>query len=132
MNEFLTHVQQLPYSTAECDIGPIIDFKPGKLSVRYDNETDSGRVWTTVFFLGAVASKITPAVAATVMHIDAYSRVCVVENSRWLHELKSRVKHIEGIFENLRHFVLYFDHECAVEVLAQSLQVSEANDSQQD
>jgi len=119
----INQVEKLSHSTGECDIGPEILFRPGQVSIRYDIETESGVVWTELRFTGAVALRVTPDVAATEDLVSAYSRVCEVELSTWLDHLRAgEADH--GLAEHLRHFIIYFDHFGAVEIVASDYQVS--------
>ena len=114
----------LPHSTAEADVGPIIEHRPGQLTVRYDVEGENGIVWTSLSFDGAIASRFTPAAACETWMVEAYSRVCVVEESPWvkeLHQVSSR--HRERIPDDLRHMLVYFDHHGCLEVLARGAQI---------
>lgn len=112
----------MPISTAECDEGPIIQFTLGDCRVRYDGEDQSGTIWTEVRFHAALAMRFTPDSFVKEEMIAAYSRVCVLEPSPWVDELQGRQQQ-ERLRPSIRHFVLYFDHVGAVEVLAESAEL---------
>jgi len=40
----------LPFSTADCEQGPIVEYRPGRLTLRYDVEGEHGVVWTLLSF----------------------------------------------------------------------------------
>jgi hypothetical protein len=109
----------LKKSTANCDIGPEIEFKPGLLTVRYDSENDLGVDWTTVTFNGVIAVKITPEYASETYAVRAYSKICKLRNSEWLSSL---LKASDGniSLQKLNHYVVYFDHFGSIEIIALS------------
>lgn len=117
---------ELRHSTAECDEGPEILMRPGLLTVRYDAETDTGRTWTTLRFLGAVALRVVPEPAVSPTLARAYSKVALIENSTWLAGFAdtSGDGRLPG---DLRHFVVFFDHYGSVETIARSCDVQEQN-----
>jgi hypothetical protein len=116
----------LPSSTAEADEGPVIEQCPGKLTVRYDLENESGVVWTTLAFDGAMASRFTPDPACEAWMVGAYSRVCVVDESPWLEELRRlSAKSGERIPDDRRHLLVYFDHHGCLEVVARGARLDD-------
>jgi hypothetical protein len=122
--ETFTEYLKLARSTAECDEGPLISMQPGHLAIRYDIETDTGRIWTTIQFAGAVALRITPDPAVSTLMIQGYSKVGIVKGSLWLASMVGARG--DGQLPNdLSHFVVYFDHYGAVETLARSCEVQE-------
>src|SRR5713226_892965 len=95
---------ELPYSTAEADEGPVVEQRPGKLTVTYDAEDQSGIVWTRLSFDAAIASRFTPDTACEVWMLEAYSRVCVAQESPWLAELRRRsAERSEVLPDDRRH-----------------------------
>jgi hypothetical protein len=114
----------LPYSTAEADEGPIIEQRPGKMTVRYDAEDEGGVVWTCLLFDGAIASRFTPDSACEAWMVEAYSRVCVAEGSPWLEDLR-RLSAETGdrIPDDRRHLLIYFDQYGCLEVVARGARV---------
>jgi hypothetical protein len=106
-----TQVLRLPYSTAECELGPIVEHRPGHLTLRYDAEGASGVVWTVLEFAMVLAVRFTPDAACEPWMVDAYSRVCEVEESSWLVELRTAAagRHVV-LAASARHLVIYFDH----------------------
>lgn len=116
-------VRRLP-STAETDLGPIIEHKPGVVTIRYDRERGEGVLWVTIRFLAAAAFRLTPDPACTEIMVDAYSQVLVVEASPWLAELRAIARSAGGdLPASLKHFEVYFDHRGCVEVLAEAVEV---------
>lgn len=122
--ETIAEAMRLPHSTAECDVGPEIQLRPGELTIRYDVEGESGPVWTTVRFQGAVALRVVPEVAVTALLAEAYSRVGIVKNSTWLTSLRA-LPGDGSLGTDLEHFVIFFDHYGAVETLARRYEVVE-------
>jgi hypothetical protein len=121
--ETIIEAMKLPHSTAECDLGPEIQMRrPGGLTIRYDAEGESGPVWTTVRFRGAVALRILPEVAVTALAAAAYSRVGIVKNSTWLASLRAPAAD-GALSAELQHFVIFFDHYGSVETIARSCEL---------
>jgi hypothetical protein len=117
-------VRDLPMTTAEADVGPIVEYSPGRLTVRYDVEAEGGLTWTTIQFGAAVAFRFTPDEACEEWMIEAYSRICEVLDSEWLRELASKADSTyEPMRPGLHHWMVYFDHHGCVEVLADSFDV---------
>lgn len=115
---------KLARSTAECDEGPVVSMQPGMLTIRYDAETNTGRLWTTLRFAGAVALRVTPEPAVSTLMTKAYSKVGAVTGSQWLASMIDARS--DGLLpDTLRHFVVFFDHYGAVETLARSCEVQE-------
>jgi len=121
MNESIASSVELPHSTAECDAGPEILFNPGSLTVRYDYDSDIGETWSTLVFLGAIAQRFIPDIVTTELMTSAYSKVCVIENSSWIAELEARTD--SEIFNSVKHYMVYFDHNGCLEVLARDFSV---------
>lgn len=113
---------ELPQSTAECDKGPEVRFRPGQIMVRYDYESETGVTWVTLRFTSALALKFTPDIATNELMVSAYSKICEIENSSWLRDLKNNAL-AQGaeMPDSLRHFLLYFDHYGCVEVIAENV-----------
>lgn len=120
--ETIAEAMRLRHSTAECDVGPEIQLRPGELAIRYDAEGESGPVWTTVRFQGVVALRVVPEVAVTPLLAEAYSRVGIVKNSSWLTSLRA-LPGDGSLSADLEHFVIFFDHYGAVETLARRFEV---------
>lgn len=121
MNEFILSSFELPHSTAECDIGPEIELNPDSLKIRYDYDSVIGEAWVTLIFVGAIAQRFIPDIATTELMTSAYSKVCVIENSSWVAKLKARAD--SEIFSSLKHYMVYFDHNGCLEVLARDFSV---------
>lgn len=84
----LSEVIRLPFSTAECETGPVVEHRPGRLTVRYDAEGEQGVIWTTLGFVMVLAARLTPDPACKPWMVEAYSRVCEVHDSAWIHRLR--------------------------------------------
>jgi hypothetical protein len=117
-------VLQLPFSTAECDTGPILEHLPGRVTLRYDAEGEHGVAWTVLRFVMVLALRFTPDAACDAWMVEAYSRICEVEESVWLGDMRSTAAS-RGIVlaASARHFFVYFDHIGCWEVLADDVQV---------
>jgi hypothetical protein len=117
-------VIQLPFSTAESESGPIIEHLPGRMTLRYDAEGEHGIAWTVLRFVMVLALRFTPDAACDAWMVEAYSRICEVEGSTWLSDLRSTAAG-RGIVlpASARHFFIYFDHVGCWEVLADEVQV---------
>jgi len=124
----LRQVLQLPFSTAESEDGPIVEHRSGRLTMRYDAEGEHGVGWTVLRFAMVLAIRFTPDPACDAWMLEAYSRVCEVENSAWLAALRSTAAN-RGILlsASARHFVVYFDHVGCWEVLADEIQLEPAD-----
>lgn len=113
---------KLTRSTAECDEGPEVLLRPGLLMLRYDVEIDAGRAWSTLRFAGAIALRVVPEPAVSPLSASAYSRVGIINNSEWLASLLSAGG--DGrLPQDLKHFVVFFDHYGSVETIARSCEV---------
>jgi hypothetical protein len=80
-----------------------------------------GIVWTTLRFTGAIAVRVIPEPAVSLIAIGAYSKVCVVKNSEWLTFLASSGG--EEFPTDRKHFVVFFDHHGSVEAIAWNCEV---------
>lgn len=124
----LRQALQLPFSTAESEDGPIVEHRPGRLTLRYDAEGEHGVVWTALRFAMVLAIRFTPDPACDAWMVEAYSSVCEFVDSAWLAALRSTAA-IRGIVlsASARHFVIYFDHVGCWEVLADEIQLESAD-----
>lgn len=106
-------------STAETEEGPLIEQRPGRFLVRYDLEGSVGIDWVAIQFDMTFASRFTPDQCCTRLMIGAYSKLCVVEGSSWLSDLRAKsLKSRRSVSGSLRHFIIYFDHYGCIEVVA--------------
>jgi len=120
--EYFEEFVELTRSTAECDVGPEVMLRPGLLTVRYDVETDSGPAWTSLRFGGAIALRVVPEPAVSPLASGAYSKVGTIKNSEWLASLLAASG--DGkLPQDLKHFVVFFDHFGSVETVARSCEV---------
>jgi hypothetical protein len=122
----LRDVLQLPFTTAECDEGPVLEHRPGRVTLKYDAEGEQGVVWTVVTFLMALAARFTPEAACEPWMVGAYSKVCELEESSWFRDLRYKAaERGRGLPASARHFVVYFDHVGCWEMLADDLRLNE-------
>ncbi len=118
MSEEFVELEKLPYTTAECDIGPIIESKPGSLLLKYDVETEEGIHWIEITFSIPIALKITPQRSITKLILQkAYSRIGEIKDSEWINELRKPDQN-NILYEKLHHYVIYFDHYSVVEIIS--------------
>lgn len=134
-------VLDMPRSSAHCEIGPQVEYRPFLARVRYDSEAmdytagEAGasellpvgkdRDWTTVSFLGAIAIRFTPEEAATPLMVEAYNCVVEVENSMWLSSVRQQFQHaFHELSQSKRHFMIFFDHHGCLEVIADTVEVN--------
>jgi hypothetical protein len=76
-------------------------------------------VWTTLTFTTVVALRFTSDEACTAWMIEAYSRVCEVEASSWVAELREVAASRRMVVgPAAKHLVIYFDHVGCWEVVA--------------
>jgi hypothetical protein len=119
----LTQLIRLPRSTAECEFGPVVEHRPGHVTLRYDAEDPDGIVWTVLEFAMVIATRFTPDPACASWMVNAYSRVCEVEDPSWLDELRTATTGSSVLPASARHFVVYFDHVGCWEVLADHVEL---------
>lgn len=120
-------LRTLPYTTAESDEGPQLEFRPGTAWLRYDAPDGDSIAWTTVTFVGAAGLRVTPEVSCTTWMLGAYSRVGEVERSQWLATMHATAARRQTLYlPALRHFLVFFDHHCCVEVAARDVIVDVA------
>ncbi|PCJ16052.1 MAG: hypothetical protein COB02_17290 [Candidatus Cloacimonadota bacterium] len=117
-------VQELPISTGECDYGPQIQYTLGECIIKYDYESESGIKWVTIIWNTALAIKTIPSTSISNFHLAGYNKISKVENSNWLKSLSyiSNTRH-ESLGNGLSHYLIYFDHECSIEIIAKSFKV---------
>lgn len=121
--DVVTEVLRLP-TTAETDVGPIVEHRPGEVVIRYDYEGDDGAEWATVRFSMVLASRFTPDASVSASMVQAYSRLCEIEKSSWRNELSAKAtERGQGVPAAARHFLVYFDHYGCVEILAEGVAI---------
>jgi len=122
-------VQILPASTGVSEDGPVIEIGPSRVSAIYDAE--QGGLWTTLRFDVALAVRFTRDYLVQAWMVEAYSRVCEVEDSVWLRDLQVAADQTEfGLGEytpirDARHLFVYFDEHGCLEVAAHGVEVSQ-------
>lgn len=110
-------IHQLPFSTANCDESPKIDFVLGKLNLLFDYSNGPPRKYAEIVFSGAIILNFTPDALVSEEMIDAYSNVCEYDASEWL--VQCREKSNPGLRPGLKHYRVYFDHYGCVDVIAE-------------
>jgi len=61
----------------------------------------------------------------TTWHMGAYDKLCEVQSSDWIHELKSDSRPPWDEHWIMRHFVIYFDGAGCFEVVAESAEMEQ-------
>lgn len=105
--------------------GPILEHRPGRVTLKDDSEGPSGTAWTLLTFVSSIAVRFTPDPACAAWMVEAYSRVAVVEDSEWLEDLRAASRGEGMIPATARHFVVYFDHVGCWEILADDVILAE-------
>lgn len=107
-------VWSLPAPSQEFEQGPQILVRPGKVTLRWDVEGESGEyTWSSGEFVGVEAVVFTAHESCTSEQVRAYDRLVMVEPS----ELLSGLKGARGKF--LHHYRIYFDEAGCLEVVAE-------------
>lgn len=120
--EIIREELKLPYSTAECDVGPVLTVSPGRVDLKYDHPQDEEIGWTELEFYDAIAIRVIPDISVTQDKIKAYSKICIVENSDWIMQMSNEAaKHGIVLKQSVQHFLVYFDHYGSVEICAGSV-----------
>lgn len=110
----MTH--KLPFSTAECDESPKINFVLGSLILIFDYLFDSKKQYAEIIFDGAICMKFTADTVISQEMLDAYSKVCEYEDSDWLSQFRKQADADLG--SDYKHFRIYFDHYGCLDVIA--------------
>ena len=124
----MTDVQKITriQTTAETANGPKIEQYGTRLRASYDVEQEDTPTprWFAIDFIDTLAFRWTPDFACDAGQVGGYSAVAEKRQSEWLASL---LNHEEGPNENfalqLHHFIIYFDHEGALEVVARQFEV---------
>jgi hypothetical protein len=111
MNEV---VWNLPAPSQEFAHGPHILISPGRVTLRWDAETESGDyAWSSAEFVGVEAAAFTGDDSCTPEQAAAYDQLVKVEPSGMLSSLRGA----EGKF--LHHYRIYFDEVGCLDVVAE-------------
>lgn len=121
----LREIVKLPLDTAECESGPIVEFRGGCLTLSYDAEGEHGAVvWATLRYRMVLAVRFTPDPACEAWMVGADSRVCEVDDSDWSRQIRTIARERGTVLSaSARHFVIYFDHVGCWEVLADDFEL---------
>jgi hypothetical protein len=107
-------VWSLPTPSQEFDQGPHILVSPGKVTLRWDFEDESGEyAWSSAEFLGVEAVNFTGHDSCTPEQVQAYDRLVVIESSELLASLRGAGAKF------LRHYRIYFDEVGCLDVIAE-------------
>jgi hypothetical protein len=107
-------VWSLPAPSQEFMQGPHILISPGKVTLRWDFESESGGYeWSSAEFVGVEAAKFTAHGSCTPDQVRAYDRLVKVEPSDMLGSLRGAGPKF------LQHFRIYFDEVGCLDVVAE-------------
>jgi hypothetical protein len=107
-------VWSLPAPSQEFMQGPHILFSPGKVTLRWDFESESGDYeWASAEFTGVEAATFTAYSSCTPDQVRAYDRLLKVEPSDMLAGLSGAGP------KYLQHFRIYFDEAGCLDVAAE-------------
>jgi hypothetical protein len=107
-------IWSLPVPSQEFQQGPHILASPGKVTLRWDSESESGEyTWSSAEFVGVEAVMFTAHDSCTPEQVRAYDRLIVVEPS----ELLSGLRGAPAKF--LHHYRIYFDEAGCLDVIAE-------------
>lgn len=107
---------ELPFSTADCDESPKIEFVLGRLTLNFDYYSKSGKNYAEIVFEGAISMIFIADPLVTEDMLEAYSSVCEYDSSEWL--IRCREKWKYDFSPDFRHYRIYFDHYGCVDVIA--------------
>jgi hypothetical protein len=97
-------IWSLPAPSQEFQQGPHILASPGKVTLRWDSEDESGGYsWSSAEFVGVEAVMFTAHDSCTPEQVRAYDRLVLVEPSEFLSGLRGAVAKF------LHHHRIYFD-----------------------
>jgi hypothetical protein len=123
----------LPMPTNATSHGPIIEARNSTLSLKYDNESDSGTTaWVLMQFEDVLAYKVHQSICASADSLVPSNEVRCLQQSHWLSEVTRRWSEAVGWqdyqrrlggAERFKHFQIYFDDVCTVQVIAASYKV---------
>jgi hypothetical protein len=107
-------VWSLPAPSREFMQGPHILVSPGKVTLRWDSESETGEyVWSSAEFTGVEAMTFTAYSSCTPDQARAYDRLIKVDPSDMLPNLRGAGPKF------LQHFRIYFDEIGCLEVVAE-------------
>lgn len=108
--------------------GPIVEANNAILFLRYDNESPSGNTrWGAIQFRDVLAYEVYQSVCSPVENIVPSNEVRINRDSKWLAEVVARWSEAVGWQEyqvriggpeRSRHYQMYFDDVCCVQVIA--------------
>jgi hypothetical protein len=107
-------VWSLPAPSQEFMQGPQILISPGKVTLRWDSESETGAYeWSSAEFTGVEAVRFTADSSCTPDQARAYDRLVKVEPSLLLSDLRGAGPKF------LQHFRIYFDEVGCLDVVAE-------------
>ncbi len=107
----------LPSPSQEFEQGPHILVASGRVTLRWDAESDTGEyVWSTAGFVGVEDVQFTAAGSCTPDQVRAYDRLIKVEPSPRLAALRGSASKF------LIHFRIYFDDIGCLDVVAEDFE----------
>lgn len=107
-------VWSLPARSQECRRGPHIQIRPGKVTLCWDAEGETGSYeWSSADFTGVEMAIFTAHASCTPEQVRAYDELVKVEPS----DLLASLGGAPGKF--LQHFRIYFDEVGCLDVVAE-------------
>jgi hypothetical protein len=107
-------IWKLPAPSQEFNDGPQVLISPGRVTLRWDAETDTGAYeWSSASFVGVEHVEFTADSSCIPEQIDAYDRLVKIEPS----ETVLRLGGASAKF--VQHFRIYFDGIGCLDVVAE-------------
>ena len=110
----------LPVRSQEFDQGPQVLISSGRVTVRWDAESESGEyTWSSASFVGVEDVEFTAYASCTPEQAQAYDRLMKIEPSDKLVALRGSAS------KSLQHFRIFFDEAGCLDVIAEDFQPPE-------
>jgi hypothetical protein len=107
-------IWQLPNPSQEFNQGPQILVSNGRVTLRWDHETEDGSyAWSSAEFVGVEDAEFIAQDSCSPDHAEAYDRLLKIEPSARLEALRG------SSTKFLQHFRIYFDDIGCLEIVAE-------------
>ena len=124
---------KLPFRTNATQTGPIIEYQGSNLLVKYDHMAFNGEIiWVSVTLAEVLAYDVCEDSCCSADVIIPSDVIETLKESDWLTQIVGRWKETVGWQQyhqdlggekRFKHYVIYFDDVCAVQVIASSCSV---------
>jgi hypothetical protein len=119
----------LPFPTNTTLKGPYIEYRKTSLFIKYDHEDIDGTIrWAAVNFADVLACEIYESGCGyPEIGIIPSKEILFATESPWLTKIIDRLKQTErgsGKKNKFRHYQIYFDDSCAVQVIASNCDIA--------